>query len=37
VANPTNQAKSEKESSEVKTLVSKDVVSTIGDEFDVEW
>ena len=37
VAKPTNQAKPEEEANEVKTLVSKDVVSTIGDEFDVEW
>ena len=37
VANPTNQAKPEKQADEVKTLVSKDATSTIGDEFDVEW
>ena len=37
VANPTNQAKPQKVANEVKTLVSKDVASTIGDEFDVEW
>jgi len=37
VATPSNQSKSEKDASKVKTLVSKDVVSTIGDEFDVEW